>query len=42
MTMWTRVQVRARNSAACPAELPPPTTTTGPSAQALASIWVAA
>lgn len=32
----------ARNIAACPAELPPPTTTTGADPQARASISVAA
>jgi len=33
---------RLRKSAACPAELPPPTMATGPVPQAWASAWVAA
>ena len=42
MTMRTSGHVRARYSAACPAELPPPTMTTGPPEHAFASICVAA
>ncbi len=39
---WTSAVLRLRNSAAWPAELPPPTMATGPPWQAWASIWVAA
>src|SRR6185369_3811177 len=39
--MWTRRVVCARNTAACPAELPPPTTTTSSPRQSCASIAVA-
>ena len=40
--MHTVVACSARNMAACPAELPPPTTSTGTPAQARASSSVAA
>ena len=39
---WTWRAVRDRNTAACPAELPPPTTITSADRQRLASIAVAA
>ena len=42
MSMCTFAQLRLRKSAACPAELPPPTTATGLVPQAWASAWVAA
>lgn len=38
---WTRLAVCARNTAACLAELPPPTTATSSPRQACASMWVA-
>jgi hypothetical protein len=39
--MCTRLAVCARKTAACPAELPPPTTTTSSPKQSWASIGVA-
>jgi len=42
MMTCTWALLRLRNSAAWPAELPPPTMATGPPRQAWASIWVAA
>ena len=42
MTTRTSHSLPARNMAACPAELPPPSTTTGFPAQTFASVSVAA
>ena len=42
MTTVTGLPLSARNTAACPAELPPPTTTTGSVAHSRASVSVAA
>ena len=41
-SMWTRLAVWARKTAACPAELPPPTTIASSAPHSCASMKVAA